>query len=162
MTRPHAIIESLYLAGVFVSAAGLVWECCRRRMAGPVLLDCGRNTRRQVQAGAGVLMLAWGCIILFVGSPVRFQGWFYIGCGAVILLSATRRFQIRQSGVFGRRFFRWEEIEEYYLSPKGALVLKLKGKGWTRSAGSVPADEWQQANELLASRLPAQQVVFVA
>jgi len=162
VVAPHRAVDWVYLTGVVFLAAGASWEIYRRRMAGPVLLDCGGNSRGEIKSGVGTLMLVLGCVALLSEPRGRFQGLFYLGWGVSMLLTPARRFQICQSGIFGRRLFRWEEIEEYYLSPKGVLALKLRGKDWTPSGGCVPCDEWRQANVLLASRLPAQRVVFAA
>jgi hypothetical protein len=152
---PHGASDWLYLAGVPILAGAAAGELYCRNLGGPVLLDLG-SSRREVQLGAGLLMLAIGCFDLFVAAP--FMGFFYICFGGWALLFATRRVQIRQTGIFERKLFRWEEIEKYYLGPQGGLALKLKGKDWTRTRVRVPSELWRQANEVLASKLPAQQV----
>jgi len=155
---PHRSSDWVYLLGVLIFVGFAVAEFYRRHRAGPVLFDLGGPNRHGVTLAVGVLMFALGCVEIVFLPPGRFQGLFFICFGAMMLPAATGRAQIRQSGIFGRRLFRWEEIEEYYLGPKGGLELKVKGTGWTRTRVRVPSELWRQANDVLASRLPAQQV----
>jgi hypothetical protein len=155
MTKSVAVSDWIYLAGALILAGAAALELYSRNLPGPVLLDLGWS-RRGVQLGAGLLMLGIGCFDLFLGS--LFMGFFYICFSSWALLSATRRVQIRQTGIFERKLFRWENIEKYYLGPEGGLALKLKGKDWTRTRVRVPSKLWRQANEVLASKLPVQQV----
>lgn len=158
---PHRAIDWLRFISGVIGIVLVTVELYRRRRPGPVLLDCGGHGRREMQLGFGVLMGALGLFDMLFVPALRFQGFFWIVYGCSMLVSASRRFQIREAGVYGRKFFRWEEIEEYYLSPKGGLGLKLRGSDWIWS-GRVPADLWREANELLALRLPAQRGVIVA
>lgn len=158
---PHKAVDWVYLAGALLCLGGVLAELWLRKRAGPVLLDLG-DQGRGIRFGAGVLMLVLGCFDLLFPPPGRFQGFFFIAWGATILLLPGRRFQICQSGIFARKLFRWEEIDQYYLSPTGGLALKLNGKDWTRPGARIGLDRWQQANALLASRLPAQRDVIFA
>jgi hypothetical protein len=162
IAEPHRAKEWLELvlsAGVVVL---VMIEPCRRRSLGRVILDFGGHSQRGAQRGFGVLAGAWGLLQMYFVPANRFQGFLFLMQGCQILASSSRRFQLREAGIYGRKLFRWAEIEEFYLSPRGGLSLKLRGKDWV-SSGSVPPDLWQEANEVLASRLPARQgVVFAA
>ncbi len=162
LAAPHRALESLWFISGAIGILSFTVELYRRRRLGPVLLDCGGYGRREMQLGLGVLMGALGVFDMLFVPAHRFQGFFWMGYGCMMLLNGSRRFQIREAGVYGRKLFRWEQIEEYYLSPKGGLGLKLRGSDWIWS-GRIPADLWREADELLALRLPAQRgVVFAA
>jgi hypothetical protein len=162
MTAPHRATEWGWLLCGAIGIAWIAVELGRRRRLGRVLLDCGSlSLRATAQLGFGIVMSTMGLVEMFVVPGSRFQGFFWLVYGCTMLVSRSRRFQICEAGIYGRRFFRWEEIEEYYLSPRGGLGLKLCGKDWVWS-NKVPAELWQPANQLLAARLPAQPGVTFA
>jgi len=158
---PHRATEWGWFILAVIGVAWATVELCRRRSLGRVLLDCGGHGQREMQLGFGVLLGALGLFALLFVPSDRFRGFYWMVDACLLLVSSTRRFQIREAGVYGPKCFRWEQIEEYYLSPKGGLGLKLRGSDWIWS-GRVPADLWREANELLASQLPAQPGVIVA
>ncbi len=150
---PHGASDWLYLAGVPILAGAALCELYSRYRAGSVLLDLGSRPGRAIQLGAGFLMLGLGCIEAPFLPGSMFMGLFYAAFGGMTLVFATRRFQIRQSGIFVCKLFRWEEIEEYRLGPRGDLALKVKGKDWSRPVARVSSELWERANRVLASRL---------
>jgi hypothetical protein len=145
-------------------AAIFVPEVRRRMRAGPVLLDLGVPEERAEMGLSGrkprlilaALMVTWGVIETF--SPrFRVQGSVFIAWGSfsVVVACIPRRLQLRQAGVLGRKLFRWEDIRDYYISPKGNLTLKLSDSGWTAAVGNVPVPQLQEVAGLLASKTAA-------
>ena len=130
-------------------------EMLRRQRAGAVLLDIGYNPLREMQLGAGVLMLLGGCYMALSSSRFRIQGLAFVAWGMGQLVTATHRLQLRQAGIFGRRkLIRWEDIAGYDIDPKGGLILKLRpGKGWSGGVGRVDFVQRQEVRELLASKV---------
>ena len=87
-----------------------------------------------------------GPLVLDVGERER-RPWLW---GSVW---ATPRLQIRQAGVFRRKLFRWEDIDTYYLHPKGLLGLKLRNGDWVSAGGQVAKAKREELSRLLAARL---------
>lgn len=135
-------------------------EMRRRMRAGPVLLDLGIPEERVGMGIAGrksrvilgVLMLSFGLIETF--SPrFRFHGSVFLAWGSLSVIGAVRRpFQFREAGVLGRKLFRWQDIQDYYVGPKGNLTLKLSGE-WIGAVGNIPPSYRQEAASLIASKV---------
>jgi hypothetical protein len=136
-------------------------EMRRRMRAGPVLLDLGVPEERVDMGLAGrksrlifgVPQLSLGLIETF--SPkFRIQGFVFVAWGSFSVAAAIpRRLQLRQAGVLGRKLFRWQEIQDYYVSPKGNLTLKLAGTGWTYCVGNVSPPHRQDVASLITSKV---------
>ena len=159
VTSPHRAADWLYfLLGIAGFALPLIWFG-RSKSAGPILLDVRDHDSSRVVLGIVMFALGLSYMLLTLRMPrFRFQGFYWLGYGAFWMGAAQRRFQIGDAGIFSRRLFRWEDIQEYYLSPGGRLSLNLRDKGWT-NVGGVPRQHRQRASELLSSRLPAQHVI---
>jgi hypothetical protein len=110
----------------------------------------GRKTRLIL----GVSMLLFGLIGTF--SPkTRVQGSVLVAWDSVSVVAAAirRPFQLRQAGILGRKLFRWQDLQDYYISPKGGLTLKLSGE-WSGCVGRVPPPRRQEAASLIAAKIP--------
>ena len=126
-----------------------------------MLLDLGvppeeRVRKSRLALGFSVLMLLFGPIVAL--SPrSRVQGFMFIAWGGASAASIAfpRPFQFRQAGILGRKLFRWPEIQDYHVSPKGNLTLKLSGE-WISPVGNVPAPRRQEVASLIASQIAAQ------
>ena len=155
MVGPLRILDWVWLAIGLAQAAMVAVEMLRRQRAGAVLLDIGYNPLREMQLGAGVLMLLGGCYMALSSSRFRIQGLAFVAWGMGQLVTATHRLQLRQAGIFGRRkLIRWEDIAGYDIDPKGGLILKLRpGKGWSGGVGRVDFVQRQEVRELLASKV---------
>lgn len=144
-------------------AAIVAREVWLRRSAGPVLLDPGIPEERVGMGIAGrkprlilaVLMLSFG-LIETIYPRFRFQGSVFLTWGSLSVSGAVRRpFQFREAGVLGRKLFRWQDLQDYYVSPKGGLNLKLAGE-WIGCVGCIPPPYRQEAAGLIVSKVPAQ------
>jgi hypothetical protein len=158
MVGPLRILDWGWIAIGLTWAAMVAVEMLGRQRAGAVLLDIGYNPRREMQLGAGVLMLLGGCYMALSSSRFRIQGLAWVAWGMAQLVTATHRLQLRQAGIFGRRkLIRWEDIAGYYIDPKGGLVLKLRPPNQERSGriGRVDYVQRQEVSDLLASKVPA-------
>jgi hypothetical protein len=99
------------------------------------------------------LMLSFG-LIETIYPRFRFQGSVFLAWGSLSVIGAIRRpFQFRESGVLGRKLCRWQDIQDYYVSPKGGLTLKLSGE-WIGCVGNIPPPYRQEAACLIASKVP--------
>jgi hypothetical protein len=157
MVGPLRILDWVWLAIGLTWAALVAVEMLRRQRAGAVLLDIGYNPRREMQLGAGVLMLLGGCYMALSSSRYRIQGLAWVAWGMAQLVTATHRLQLRQAGIFGRpKLIRWEDLAGYYIDSKGGLILKLRpNKGWSGSVGRVDYVQRQEVSDLLASKVQA-------
>jgi hypothetical protein len=155
------ILRWLWLVwGLFV-AVMLVSEVRRRKRAGPVLLDLGVPEER-VEMGLagrkprlilGVLQVSFG-LIQILSPKFRTPGFVFLAWGSLSLVAAgiPRHIQLRQTGVLGRKLFRWRDTEDYAITPKGNLTLKLWDSGWTYSIANVHPPKRQKVASLLASK----------
>jgi hypothetical protein len=155
------ILPWLWLIWGLGVAAIVVPEVSRRRRAGRVLLDLGVREEhagmglagRKPRLIVGILMLSSGLVEVF---PPRFrvQGFMFLAWGSFSVIgSIRRRLQFREAGVLGRKLFRWQDIQDYSLSPKGGLTLKLSGE-WIGCIGYIPPPYRQEAATLIASKAP--------
>ena len=155
------ILTWLWLVWGLGVAAMVLSEVSRRRRAGRVLVDLGVPEDREqmgiagrnLRLGFGSLMLVLGLIETF--SPrFRIQGFVFVAWGSVSVAAVTipRPFQIRQAGILGRKLFRWQDIQDYYLSPEGGLSLKLSG-GWIGCVGNISTSHRQEVASLIASKV---------
>jgi hypothetical protein len=149
------LAEWLFLALGLICFAILAIHFWRFRAAGPILLDI--RSHNSSHLGFGIVALLAGLFFVFF-TEFRFMGVYWLGYGALMVVAGLPRFQIREAGVFTRKLFRWEDLEEFYLGRKGDLGLKLRGKGWT-GVGEVPRESRQRLNEVLSARLAAQHVI---
>src|ERR1035438_8015855 len=97
MVGPLRILDWVWLAIGLTWAALVAVEMLRRQRAGAVLLDIGYNPRREMQLGAGVLMLLGGCYMALSSSRYRIQGLAWVAWGMAQLVTATHRLQLRQA-----------------------------------------------------------------
>jgi hypothetical protein len=116
-----------------IGFAVAVADLQRRRSGGPVLLDLGGRTHPYDYAVTVVMMIAFLYTRMRFHADISFPLFGVLGLAACSILGATRRFQIRETGLLGRRnkLIRWEKIEAYEISPAGTLSLKIRNKGWT-------------------------------
>jgi hypothetical protein len=153
---PHPVIDWLYLFSGVACFAVLLIPFYRSKGAGQILLDVSGHDSSRV--GFGILMLATGLFWMVFATHYRFEGFGWLGYGALVTVANIRRLQIREAGVVSSKLFPWENIREYYLGPTGGLSLNLRDTGW-KNLGSVPREQRERVNDLLSSRVPAQHVI---
>lgn len=146
----------------------LLNEFRRRRRGGAVMLDLGfperRSdggflTKRATAIVLGVCWIALGIADNFIPRQ-RLSGLTYVLLGTFWLAaSVRRRYQICVNGFLGRKLYKWSEIQEYYLTPKGALCLKMSNRGWTGFICRIPPEPRARVIGFFDARqIPAQQV----
>ena len=128
----------------------------RRKLSGAVLLDLGGRRRPADYLITTALLLAFVLTRIRFHAPIGLPLYGFFGLVASSIVGATRRFQIREGGMVGRRgkLTRWEQIEGYELSPAGTLSLKIRSKGWAFFC-DLPVVRHPEAEAGLAPRCPA-------
>src|SRR5579864_2742901 len=152
---PLAASDCLWLAlsaGWFVIAGAGMW---RRKHAGPVLLDLGRVDGHVIYLLIGVVVEVASMYGLFFLGRKMFVSLFFLGWGFTLITNAQNRFQIRESGLFGRglRMIKWEKITGYQISPIGTLSLKLQSGRWRFFCDVLP-EVRPDATRILALKCP--------
>ena len=139
-----------------VGFAVAVADLRRRKSGGSVLLDLGGRTHHYDYAVTIVMMIAFLYTRMRLHADIRLPLFGVLGLASSSVLGATRRFQIRETGLLGRRnkLIRWEKIEAYELSPVGTLSLKIRDKGWSFFCDLSP-ERHPELETVLASRLPS-------
>ena len=157
------LIASIIVAYV-VSTIGFIWgliRCIRdKRVAGPILIDCGRMKAN----GFALLLLSALPLSIVLMTCVDFSmvPWYCWLLGITLCLPiaiyfygiATGHLQIRTNGIWHYiGFLPWHEIESWgWSGDSESTLLIIKNGGWPfsrRGALHVPNDKKEQVEEYL-------------
>jgi len=108
--------------------------------------------------------LVFGCLIAVPALTEILRGTRHLAPFAILAmgigffaLGGTRRFQLRETGVWNAgRLIPWGKIEGYRIGAMGSLMLKMQDKK-PKFVCVVPAAIRLQAEDLLASKCPSLQ-----
>jgi hypothetical protein len=153
------------LAEILGAAVLCTAEIYRRRVAGPMLFDLGFIRPWSISSlTSPKARLAFGTALLVLGGfdtvlPGRwFTGLALVYGGELNILASRRKVQIRQAGILGAKLLRWDEVQEYEVSPRGFLRLRLGDGAWRRFDVEIPEAEQPHVRSLFESRVRSHEI----